>query len=360
MKTVFVSGCFDLLHAGHLQFFREAKALGDSLIVSFAADEVLWKHKHRKSSLPEEHKQALLEGLTIVDEVVVGRSESLGLDFEDDFLRIKPDILAVTTDDLYGAVKQTLCARTGTQYIVLPKTPPEFPPISTTRMRQEIAAPVQVPMRVDFAGGWLDVPHLSRPDGYIVNCAIQPMVSAFDWRYEQKAGLGGSAAWAILNGRPGVDAEIALGTGWQDPAIIEETGVCVWVSGQRPRLDIKQNIDWLKDRMALYWTGIHHDTPELLSVPRDYDRIAVAGGVAREAVIAKDLSRLAEAINLSHAVQLDEGMQALPDAEGMLATKYCGSGFGGYALYLFGDDHTRQSFIQATPSAFAIEPYARV
>ena len=39
MKKVFVSGCYDILHAGHLQFFEEARALGDYLIVSFASAE---------------------------------------------------------------------------------------------------------------------------------------------------------------------------------------------------------------------------------------------------------------------------------------------------------------------------------
>lgn len=40
-KKVFVSGCYDIMHAGHLQFFSEARALGDFLIVSFASDDVL-------------------------------------------------------------------------------------------------------------------------------------------------------------------------------------------------------------------------------------------------------------------------------------------------------------------------------
>ena len=72
MIRVFVSGCYDILHAGHLQFFREARALGDHLTVSFASAEVLWRHKQRRSSLPDEHKRALLASLGMVDEVVVG------------------------------------------------------------------------------------------------------------------------------------------------------------------------------------------------------------------------------------------------------------------------------------------------
>ncbi len=52
MKKVFVSGCYDILHAGHLQFFEEARAHGDYLIVSFASEEVLWHHKRRKLRSP--------------------------------------------------------------------------------------------------------------------------------------------------------------------------------------------------------------------------------------------------------------------------------------------------------------------
>lgn len=38
-RTAFVSGCYDILHAGHVQFFTEARALADRLVVSFASAE---------------------------------------------------------------------------------------------------------------------------------------------------------------------------------------------------------------------------------------------------------------------------------------------------------------------------------
>ena len=47
MKKVFVSGCYDIIHAGHLAFFKEAKALGDHLTVCFASDEILWIEKKK-------------------------------------------------------------------------------------------------------------------------------------------------------------------------------------------------------------------------------------------------------------------------------------------------------------------------
>ena len=121
MKKVFVSGCYDIIHAGHIQFFSE-RALGDHLTVCFASDLVLWNHKERRSSLPQEHKLALLRNLIMVDHAVIGENESHGLDFQDHFRRIKPDILAVTEDDQYADLKKALCAEIGASYIRLQDT----------------------------------------------------------------------------------------------------------------------------------------------------------------------------------------------------------------------------------------------
>lgn len=360
MKKVFVSGCYDILHAGHLQFFEEARALGDHLIVSFASAEVLWHHKRRKPSIPDDHKRALLQGLRMVDEVIVTHGHKEGLDFEEEFLRLRPDFLIVTEDDKYGPLKRELCARVGAEYTILPKTPPRFEPVSTSSIVRWVQAPTEAPLRVDFAGGWLDVPRFARPGGFVVNCAISPLVSLREWPYEKQAGLGGSGAWALLNGRDGFQSEIDLGVGWQDPAVIRETGLCVWRSGAAPVLDFKRNGDFLTGRMAVLWTGSPHDTPSVADHPRDYDRIAHSGEVAREGVLAADLDRLAAGVALYHATQLDEGMDSLPDIAGSLARKYCGGGYGGYALYLFAEPTSRDSALAAHAALRPIEPFCRV
>lgn len=365
MTHVFVSGCYDILHAGHLQFFREARALGDHLTVSFASADVLWLHKHRRSSLPDDHKRALLEALTMVDEVVVGEGVEEGLDFKDDFLRLRPHVLAVTEDDKYSELKRALCAEVGARYVVLPKTPPQFSPVSTTQIVRFIRAPEEAPLRVDFAGGWLDVPRFSRAGAYVVNCAISPLVSLRHWPYERNAGLGGSGAWAMLNGRDGVASELGLGVGWQDPAVVFETGLCVWRSGVKPSLEIKHDGGFLRGRMALYWTGKPHATPELAKNARDYDAIARASVMARDAVWRGDLHLLAHAVRQSYAVQRAEGMHELAGAaelaESMkpLAAKYCGGGFGGYAVYLFSEDAHRDAAC-AAPGFRPIEPFLRM
>jgi cytidyltransferase-like protein len=363
MIRVFVSGCYDILHAGHVQFFREARALGDHLTVCFASNDVLWLHKQRRSSLPDDHKLALLTALDGVDEVVIGTGMDEGIDFREHFLRLKPDILAVTDDDKYGALKQALCAEVGARYVVMPKTPPQFPPISTSQIVRFIRAPEVAPLRVDFGGGWLDVPRLAREGAFIVNCAISPTVSLREWPYERNAGLGGSGAWALLNGKDGVGSELNLGVGWQDPAVIAETGLCVWRSGKRPVLDVKTSGEILRGRMALLWTGTPHDTPGMVGGKRDYHAIARAGATAREAVWRNDVAGIIDAVRQSYAVQRAEGMAPLPgdptvkqSVPGALAWKYCGGGFGGYAIYLFSDEARRNSAC-AQAGFRPVEPY---
>ena len=357
MIRVFVSGCYDIVHAGHVQFFREARTLGDHLTVCFASNDVLWLHKQRRSSLPDDHKRAVLAALEMVDEVVLGEGTEEGIDFREHFLRLRPNILAVTEDDKYAPLKRDLCAQVGARYVVLPKTPPKFSPVSTTQIVKFIRAPEVAPLRVDFAGGWLDVPRFARAGAYVVNCAISPTVSLRDWPYEQNAGLGGSGAWALLNGKDGVVSELGLGVGWQDPAIISETGLCVWRSGPHPELELKTSGDFLRGRMALFWTGHEHDTPELVNRPRDFDAIERAGKTARDAAWRSDLAQLAAGVRESYAMQLREGMTALPaDVPGALACKYAGGGFGGYAVFLFAEK-TQRDAACVRKNFRPIEPY---
>jgi cytidyltransferase-like protein len=358
MKKVFVSGCYDIIHGGHVEFFTQAKALGDYLIVSFAGEKSLKIHKNRKSSLPVHHKQRLIESLSMVDEVVVGDDEIIGLDFKSHFLRTRPNILAVTEDDKYEKEKRALCAEVGAEYVVLPKTL-NYEKISTSEIISYIKAPHKVPLRVDFAGGWLDVPKFAREGGYIVNCAISPLVSIAEWPFEIGGGLGGSAAYALLMGKNGVESELDLGVGWQDPAVIAETGLCVWKSGHRPDLEFKTSGNWLVGKMALYWTGKNHVTYEKTDLQRDFDMVYEAGRIAREAVLphVQDLQKLANAINLSYTMQRGEGMDELPN-HNELAKKYCGGGWGGYAMYLFANETERSKFLKL-PDTQPVEPFCQ-
>jgi hypothetical protein len=194
-------------------------------------------------------------------------------------------------------------------------------------------------------------------------------VSLRAWPYERNAGLGGSAAWALLNGRDGIASELDLGVGWQDPAIISETGLCVWRSGLRPELEFKHSGDFLRGRMALYWTGTQHSTPGVVDRARDYDAIARAGELAREGVRRESIDGIAEGVRASYAVQRSENMEPLPGDSAAaslpvlkecapLGWKYCGGGFGGYALYLFGKPAQRDEACRLRGFR-PIEPFIR-
>ena len=74
MKIVVVSGGFDPLHSGHIEYFNAAKKLGDHLIVALNSDEWL-KNKKGKPFMPFNERKILIENLKMVDEVI---------DFEDD------------------------------------------------------------------------------------------------------------------------------------------------------------------------------------------------------------------------------------------------------------------------------------
>ncbi|MDD4872310.1 MAG: adenylyltransferase/cytidyltransferase family protein [Kiritimatiellae bacterium] len=350
MKKVFVSGCYDILHGGHVEFFNQAKALGDYLIVCIASEEVQFIHKRRRPFLPIEHKINLVKALKMVDEVVVGDDMEMGLNFKTAFLKASPQVLAVTDDDKFEGVKKALCAQIGAEYVKLPKVL-GYKQISSTELFQRMTAPAEVPMRVDFAGGWLDVPRFSRPGSYVVNCAISPLVSLYHWPYETCSGLGGSGAHAHLMAKDAIKSELANNVGWQDPVIIHETGLCVWHSGKKPVLEFKVNPSFLREKMAIYWTGKQHVTMELANTPRDYDLLVKGSLVGREAAIEKNFNKLCEAVSITHEVQLKEGMQPLPNF-GEKAKKYCGGGHGGYAVYLFDE-------IQYNNQLLEIQPYMK-
>ena len=70
MKIVLVTGGFDPLHSGHLKYFREAKKLGDWLIVGINSDHWLTKKKGRPF-MPIWERYEIINNLKMVDQTVV-------------------------------------------------------------------------------------------------------------------------------------------------------------------------------------------------------------------------------------------------------------------------------------------------
>lgn len=359
MKKVFVSGAFNVLHAGHIRFFEDARKLGDYLIVSYPPADLLWSLYDKKSVLEDVDKRAVISSLAVVDEVIESTDNDVALSFRSAFIKAAPQVLAVTTDDQYIEEKRRFCEEQGVEFVVLEKTQPENEQSSSTQLLSKVKAPAHVPLRVDFAGGWLDVPCNAIPGEYVVNCSVSPTVSLKEWLYRQGAGMGGSGGWSVLNGWDPVQSELGLGVGWQDPAVIAETGACVWKSGQLPVLDFKNTGEFLRGHMAIYDTRIKHYTPGYAGYVRPFDRIAKAARIARLGVQQQDVAVLAVAVQMSYQLQLEEGMQPLPDVGAQTAHKYCGGGHGGYALYLYETKDARDAAVDSCEDLYPIEPYCR-
>ena len=70
MKRVITYGTYDLLHYGHINLLRRARALGDYLIVALSTDEFNWNEKQKKCYFSFEERKQLLEAIRYVDLVI--------------------------------------------------------------------------------------------------------------------------------------------------------------------------------------------------------------------------------------------------------------------------------------------------
>lgn len=75
MITIFTNGCFDILHAGHVDYLQQSRALGDRLIVGLNSDKSLYNLKNRCYNIDIDRKQ-VLEALSCVDKVIIFDEET--------------------------------------------------------------------------------------------------------------------------------------------------------------------------------------------------------------------------------------------------------------------------------------------
>lgn len=164
-----LTGCFDLLHSGHVAFLKEAAAYGD-LYVCIGSDRNVQHLKGRYPINPEQERKYMLEALKWVHEVRINQGMGL-LDFEAELDAIRPDIFLVNEDG-HTPAKEQLCRSKGVQYIVSRRVPEEgLPARSTTALRTECT----IPYRIDLAGGWLDQPWVSQLyPGPVLTISIEP------------------------------------------------------------------------------------------------------------------------------------------------------------------------------------------
>ena len=68
-KIVFTNGCFDIIHSGHIKYLRQAKALGDILIIGLNSDSSVSRIKPKRPVNPESHRaEEMVDYVTLFDE----------------------------------------------------------------------------------------------------------------------------------------------------------------------------------------------------------------------------------------------------------------------------------------------------
>ncbi len=182
-KKVFVSGCYDMLHSGHVAFFEEAASYGD-LYVGIGSDKTISELKARKTINSDAERLYMVKALKSVKDAWINKGGGL-LDFLEELKELKPDIFFVNADG-HTPAKEQLCKEFGIEYIVSQRIPHgNLPTRSTTSLRQEC----RIPYRIDLCGGWLDQPYVSKyASGHVITICIEP-----DYEFNDRSGMSTSS-----------------------------------------------------------------------------------------------------------------------------------------------------------------------
>lgn len=172
-KKVFVSGCYDMLHSGHVAFFKEASRFGD-LYVGIGSDKTIEELKNRKTVYSEKERLYMVKAIRYVTDAFINPGSGM-LDFLETIDAVKPDIFVVNSDG-GSEIKRRLCADRGIEYIELRREPDAgLDARSTTSLRAE--AKSNLPYRIDIAGTWIDQPYVSQfGAGWAITVSIEPTV----------------------------------------------------------------------------------------------------------------------------------------------------------------------------------------
>ncbi len=128
MKRVITYGTFDLLHYGHINLLRRAKALGDYLVVALSTDEFNRNEKNKVCYFSYEKRKALLEAIRYVDLVI---PETCWQQKVTDVKEYHIDVF-VMGDDWEG--KFDYLKEEGVEVVYLPRTPE----ISSTQIKSDL------------------------------------------------------------------------------------------------------------------------------------------------------------------------------------------------------------------------------
>ena len=163
---VLVSGCFDLLHAGHIAFLNQAAAYGD-LTVSVGRSSTVFALKGHWPILSESERVYIVDAISTVDRAVIAPGTGVM-----DFAELLSDVdIFIVNEDGHTEDKEDTVRTAGVDYIVLDRVPAEgLPARSSTEIREK-----SIPYRISLAGGWIDQPWVSSVyPGSMVVVSIDP------------------------------------------------------------------------------------------------------------------------------------------------------------------------------------------
>lgn len=361
-KKVFVSGCYDLLHSGHVEFFRQAAQYGD-LYVGIGSDATILDYKHHKTVYTEQERLFMVKSIKYVKDAYINAGHGI-MDFIPTVDIVKPDILVVNEDG-GNDEKRRFCEERGIEYVVLQRTPQEgLQARSSTSLKKTES---QIPTRLDLAGTWIDQPDVSRfAPGWALTISLEPTFEIRD-----RCGLSTSTRNMIRKiwpyQLPNMDPEMlaklvfcfendpertdGIISGAQDSIGICVPGLCRHYYNGR---FWPEKIESCRDEAVLKWLESH-----LCMIPMfprrpgcsvvegkditkpKVEALAAAADRCWNAILSRDLDAFAAAYKASFEAQIamfpamiQPGVQEYIDKysamPGVLAWKMPGAGGGGY------------------------------
>jgi cytidyltransferase-like protein len=364
-KIVFVSGCFDMLHSGHVAFLSEASEYGD-LYVGIGSDKTVNDLKGRYPINNQEERKYIIEALRNVTACVINSGSGV-LDFEKELDIVQPDIFIVNEDG-HTPEKEAFIRKKGVQYMVLERIPHgTLPARSTTSLRTVTT----MPFRIDLAGGWLDQPYVSRHfPGAVLTISIEPVIE-----FNERSGMASSTRRKAIelwkSGVPGGDPEQLAyvlfcydnppGTkefsGSQDALGIVLPGLnrlnydnAYWPESIETVQD-EETLVWLEERLYLVNLGPRRGEYDVLADTRidkmGAQRLADAADRCWHAILRRDAHAFGTAFRNSFEAQvgmfprmLEGGIEETlePFRKQALGWKLSGAGGGGYLILVSEED----------------------
>ena len=384
MKKVFVSGCYDLLHSGHVEFFRQAAQYGE-LYVGIGSDKTILHYKNHKTVYSEQERLFMVKSIKYVKDAYINAGRGI-LDFIPTLDIVKPDILVVNSDGGSDS-KRKVCEERGIEYIVLERDPHEgLEARSSTELKK---SPCLIPTRLDLAGTWIDQPYVScLAPGWALTISLEPSFEIRDrcglststrnvikriWPYQLPNMDPETLARLVFCFENHPEREDGIISGAQDSIGICVPGLCRHYYDNHFWPD---KIETCEDEVVLSWLENH-----LCMIPMEPRRsgcsvidgmditktkvetLAKAADDCWEAIMNTDLEAFAKAYNDSFNAQVamfpamiqgcvQEYIYKYSAMEEVLAWKMPGAGGGGYLACVVNDT---DKFCEKHPEAIKLK-----